>query len=81
MSVVPTLTFDIIQTGSSDSLAEIDERPLRFAAWEDVIIARHSDDSMGSHGQYLQQHALIGRFYSGWETNKGFQGGRNQPSI
>lgn len=76
-----TLTFDIVETGSSDSFTEIDECPLRLATREDMIVVCHSDDSMGSHGRYLQQHVLIGSFYPGWETNKGFQVGRDQPSI
>lgn len=69
-----TLTFDIVKTGPGDPLTKVDERPLRLAAREDVIVVRHSDDAMGSHGRDSTQNSLIGSFSSGRGTKNGFQG-------
>lgn len=52
-SLLCDLTFDIVETGSCDAFAEVDERPLRLTAREDVVVVGHSDDSMGCHGRYL----------------------------
>lgn len=64
-----TLTFDIIETGPSDPFTEVDERPLRLAAREDVVVVCYSDDSIGSHGRCLSWRSLIGSLSSGWEIN------------
>ncbi len=76
-----SLTFDIIETGSAHPFTEVDERPLRLTARENVVVVCHSDDAMGGHGWYLLQHLLIGSFSSGRETKKGFQDGSDQPAL
>lgn len=76
-----TATFDIVEAGPRDPLAEVDERPLRLAAREDVVAARRSDDAMGSHGRSSKHDAFIGSVSSGGDRSEARQAAAVWPKL